>query len=457
MAKMWVGRTDGITDKTADSFNSSISFDKRMYKEDITASIAHAEMLAHCSIIGEDEKNQIVQGLEEILSDIESGKLEISPDSEDIHMFIEEVLTERIGEAGKKLHTARSRNDQVAQDERLYLRKETEEIDSLLKALISVIVDRADEYRDVIMPGYTHLQKAQPVTFGHHLLAYTMMFLRDRERLGDTKKRINISPIGSCALAGTTFKTDRAYEASLLSFDGASMNSMDGVSDRDCTVETLSNLSLIMMHLSRLSEELVLWTSWEFGFVSLSSAYTTGSSIMPQKKNSDMAELIRGKTGRVYGSLMAMLTVLKGLPLAYNKDMQEDKEGLFDAIDTTISSLKVMKGMISTMEADKERMLLSSKEGFMNATDLADWLVSKGMAFRSAYKIAGEIVRECIESGYILETYPIEKYKEHSPLFDSSLYSAIDLRRCVERRQSLGGPGRVQEQIDYVRKVNNEG
>ena len=457
MAKMWVGRTDGKTDKRADIFNSSLSFDSRMYKEDIEGSIAHAKMLSKCSIITEDECNILVKGLGEIAGDIESARLTFSSDAEDIHMFVEEELTKRVGDVGKKVHTARSRNDQVSQDLRMYLRKKSGEIDSLLSSLISTLSGRAEEYKDTIMPGYTHLQKAQPVTFGHHLLAYAAMFLRDRERLKDALKRLNISPIGSCALAGTTYTTDREMEASLLGFDGISFNSMDGVSDRDYALEMLFNLSLVMMHLSRLSEELVLWTSWEFGFVSLSSEYTTGSSIMPQKKNSDMAELIRGKTGRVYGSLIALLTVLKGLPLAYNKDMQEDKEGLFDALDTAEMSLSVMDGMIATLIADKERMLLSAKEGFINATDLADYLVKKGLPFRSAYKIVGEIVADAIESGFVLETYPMEKYKEHSPLFSSDLYRAIDLEKCVEKRKCSGAPGAFDREINYVRRKNNEG
>ncbi len=456
MAKMWTGRTDGNTDPVADSFNSSISFDKRMYREDISASIAHAKMLSSAGIITEEEKDSLVLGLEGILYDLEYGKLLIDPNCEDIHMFVEEELTRRIGDTGKKLHTARSRNDQVAQDLRLYLRGKTAETDLLLKTLIDTLLERAEEYSDAIMPGYTHLQKAQPVTFGHHLLSYTMMFLRDRERLKDSRKRINISPIGSCALAGTTYPVKTEMEASLLGFDGICANSIDGISDRDFAVETLSNLSLIMMHLSRLSEELVIWTSWEFGFVTISDKYTTGSSIMPQKKNSDMAELIRGKTGRVYGSLMAMLTVLKGLPLAYNKDMQEDKEGLFDALDTTAMCLRVMNGMIATLKANREKMLRSAGEGFINATDLADYLVGKGIPFRSAYKISGEIVRDCIESGYVLETYPLEDYRKHSSLFDETLYEAINLKHCVMKRNSPGAPGRVKEQIDYVRRKNNE-
>ncbi len=456
MAKMWVGRTDGKTDKTADIFNSSLSFDSRMYKEDIEGSIAHVKMLSASLIITPDECETLVKGLKEIEGEIENGKLSLSSDAEDIHMFVEEELTKRVGEVGKKVHTARSRNDQVAQDERMYLRAESGKIDSLLSGLITTLCVRAEEYKDTIMPGYTHLQKAQPVTFGHHMLAYAAMFLRDRERLKDALKRINISPIGSCALAGTTYNTDRRMEAELLGFDGISFNSMDGVSDRDYSLEMLFDLSLIMMHLSRLSEELVLWTSWEFGFVTLSAEYTTGSSIMPQKKNSDMAELIRGKTGRVYGSLVALLTVLKGLPLAYNKDMQEDKEGLFDAIDTAKMSLSVMRGMIATLKANEEKMLLSAKEGFINATDLADYLVKKGLPFRSAYRVVGEIVADAIENGYVLENYPLEKYREHSPLFDSTLYEAIDLKKCVEKRKCPGGPGAFEEEINYVRRKNNE-
>ena len=456
MSKMWVGRTDGNTDKLADVFNSSISFDRRMYKEDITGSTAHALMLASKGIITPDEAEKIVEGLGTILDDIESGKLGIDENAEDIHMFVEEELTKRIGDAGKKLHTARSRNDQVALDLRMYLRSALENISALVKALIEALTKRAEEYRDAIMPGYTHLQRAQPVTFGHHLLAYSMMLLRDMDRIKSAHKRMNVSPIGCCALAGTTYDTDRYFEAEKLGFDGICLNSMDGVSDRDFVVETLSVLSIIMMHLSRLSEELILWTSWEFGFVELDDAYTTGSSIMPQKKNSDMAELIRGKTGRVYGTLMAMLTVLKGLPLAYNKDMQEDKEGLFDALDTTEMCLEVMTGMISTLRAKTEKMKAAASSGFINATDLADYLVRKGLPFRSAYKISGLIVAECIEKHLVLETFPLEDYRRHSELFDSDVYEAVDLETCVRKRISTGAPGKIQQQIDYIKEKLHE-
>lgn len=456
MAKMWVGRTDGNTDKLADAFNSSIAFDKRMYREDAEGSMAHAMMLQAKGIISASDSEKIIGGLSSILCDIESGKLVINPSAEDIHMFIEEELTKRIGEEGKKLHTARSRNDQVALDIKMYMRAHLAEISSSLKSLIMVLTKRADEYRDTIMPGYTHLQHAQPVTFGHHLLAYSMMFLRDMDRIKDTQKRMNVSPIGCCALAGTTYDTDREAEAEKLGFDSVTLNSLDGVSDRDHVVEALSDLSIIMMHLSRLSEELILWTSWEFGFVSLDDAYTTGSSIMPQKKNSDMAELIRGKTGRVYGSLIGTLTVLKGLPLAYNKDMQEDKEGLFDALDTTKMCLDVMMAMIATLKAETKRMREAAGEGFLNATDAADYLTKKGLPFRSAYKVAGEIVRECIEKHLTLETFPLEEYKKHSPLFESDIYKAVDLGECVKKRISTGAPGRIQEQFDYIKERINE-
>ncbi len=456
MSKMWVGRTDGNTDKLADVFNSSISFDKRMYKEDITGSMAHALMLSSKGIITPSEGERIVEGLGGILDDIESGKLEINPEAEDIHMFVEEVLTQRIGEAGKKLHTARSRNDQVALDIKMYMREEIHKTSSLVKSLIEALTKRSEEYRDAIMPGYTHLQRAQPVTFGHHLLAYAMMLLRDMDRLESTVKRMNVSPIGCCALAGTTYDTDRYMEAGKLGYDSVTLNSLDGVSDRDHVVETLSDLSIVMMHLSRLSEELILWTSWEFGFVELDDAYTTGSSIMPQKKNSDMAELIRGKTGRVYGSLMGMLTVLKGLPLAYNKDMQEDKEGLFDALDTTQMCLEVMTGMITTLRAKTERMRSAAGEGFINATDLADYLVRKGLPFRTAYKISGAIVAECISRHLTLETLPLEDYRRHSDLFEEDVYMAVDLETCVKKRISTGAPGKIQEQFDYIKEKLNE-
>lgn len=453
MAKMWAGRTSGVTDSIADDFNSSIHFDSRMYREDINGSMAHAAMLADCGIIMQQEAKQIINGLETILADIESGKLSIDMSSEDIHMFVEQELTLRIGEVGKKLHTARSRNDQVALDIRMYLREKADEITQLLRGLISTLCDKAQEYKADIMPGYTHLQRAQPITLGHHLMAYCMMLLRDVERLSDCRKRMNISPIGSCALAGTTYKTDRDAEAAALGFEGICLNSLDGVSDRDFAVELMSDISLIMMHLSRFSEEIILWSSWEFKFIELSDSYTTGSSIMPQKKNPDMAELVRGKSGRVFGDLMALLTTLKGLPLAYNKDMQEDKEGVFDAVDTVIMCLKVFTPMIDTMKAIPANMKRAAQKGFINATDLADYLVKKGMPFRTAYKISGTIVAECIASDTVLEDMPLEAYKKHSELFAEDLYDAINLENCVARRISKGGTSveSVEGQIAFVK------
>ena len=450
MAKMWAGRTDGQTDRLADDFNSSIGFDCRMYRQDITGSMAHAAMLGATGILPKADADTLIDGLQTILDDLGSGKLQFDPTCEDIHMFVEQVLTEQLGDVGKKLHTARSRNDQVALDLRMYLREQCDAISAQVKTLIEALVDRAAEYKSAIMPGYTHLQRAQPITFGHHLMAYAMMLLRDCSRLADCRKRMNRSPIGCCALAGTTYPTDRAMEAAQLGFDGICMNSLDGVSDRDFCAEFLSTLAILMMHLSRLSEELILWTSWEFGFVELSDAYTTGSSIMPQKKNSDMAELIRGKTGRVYGDLVGLLTMLKGLPMAYNKDMQEDKEGVFDACDTVSMCLPVMTGMIETMTAKPEAMKKAAQRGFINATDLADYLVRKGLPFRSAYKISGAIVGDCVKSGAVLEELPLETYQQYSDLFDSDVYEAIDLTACVEKRTSAGGPAKVQEQIDYV-------
>ena len=450
MAKLWAGRTDGQTDRLADDFNSSIGFDCRMYRQDITGSMAHAAMLGATGILPKADADTLIDGLQTILDDLGSGKLQFDPACEDIHMFVEQVLTERLGDVGKKLHTARSRNDQVALDLRMYLREQCDAISAQVKTLIEALVDRAAEYKSAIMPGYTHLQRAQPITFGHHLMAYAMMLLRDRSRLADCRKRMNRSPIGCCALAGTTYPTDRAMEAAQLGFDGICMNSLDGVSDRDFCAEFLSTLSILMMHLSRLSEELILWTSWEFGFVELSDAYTTGSSIMPQKKNSDMAELIRGKTGRVYGDLVGLLTMLKGLPMAYNKDMQEDKEGVFDACDTVSMCLPVMTGMIETMTAKPEAMKKAAQRGFINATDLADYLVRKGLPFRSAYKISGAIVGDCVKSGAVLEELPLETYQQYSDLFDPDVYEAVDLTACVEKRTSAGGPAKVQEQIDYV-------
>ncbi len=458
MEKMWAGRTDGVVNSIADDFNSSIRFDSRMYRQDIQGSMAHAEMLAKCGIISEQDAGGLIVGLRGILEDLEDGSLSINPECEDIHMFVEQILTERIGELGKKLHTARSRNDQVALDTRMYLRCEVDEIIALLKSLVSAVTDRAEEYKSAVMPGYTHLQRAQPIVFGHHLMAYSMMLLRDIERLCDCKKRLNVCPIGSCALAGTTYPTDRAFEAAELGFDSICLNSIDGVSDRDFCLELLSDISIIMAHLSRFSEEIVLWSSWEFKFIELSDDFTTGSSIMPQKKNPDMAELVRGKTGRVYGDLMGMLTVLKGLPLAYNKDMQEDKEGVFDAVDTVKMCLKVFIGMIGGFRANTDNMLAAAKKGFINATDLADYLVKKGMPFRSAYKICGQIVAACIASGKVLETLELSEYKKFSELFCEDLYSEIDLKNCVEKRISAGGTSvsSVESQISAVRNKLKE-
>ena len=452
MAKMWAGRTSGEINSLADSFNSSIGFDKRLYRQDIRGSIAHASMLSKQGIISFDEADSIISALQQILWDIESGKLQIDPKAEDIHMFVEEVLTERIGATGKKLHTARSRNDQIALDMRLYLRDCCDSITVLLKDLIKAILDKAKANKEVIMPGYTHLQHAQPVLFSHYILAYAMMFTRDIRRVADCRKRINVSPIGSCALAGTTFSTDRQFEAEQMDFDSVCLNSMDAVSDRDFCVEFLSVLSIIMMHLSRLSEELILWSSQEFGFVEMSNDFSTGSSIMPQKKNPDMAELCRGKTGRVYGDLMGLLTTLKGLPLAYNKDMQEDKEGVFDACDTAEMCLKICAPMISTMKVNADAMAEAAEKGFMNATDLADYLVLKGIPFRDAYKISGNIVAYCIKTGHILEDLPLEDYLTFSKMIGSDVYEAVDLANCVSRRTSQGGTSvkSVEKQIAYL-------
>ena len=455
MAKMWAGRTNGEINKLADDFNSSISFDKRMYKQDVTGSMAHALMLGSKGIITRAEADTLIDGLSEILEDIESGKLQIDENAEDIHMFVEQVLTERLGDVGKKLHTARSRNDQVALDLRLYLRDECAEIVALIKNLIAAVTDKAEEYKSAVMPGYTHLQRAQPITFGHQLMAYSFMLLRDTDRINDCLKRLNVSPIGSCALAGTTYDTDRFLEAEKLGFKDVCRNSLDGVSDRDFAAELLADLSILMMHLSRFSEELILWSSWEFKFIELSDDYTTGSSIMPQKKNPDMAELTRGKTGRVYGDLLSLLTTLKGLPLAYNKDMQEDKESVFDAVDTVKMCLSVFVGMIKTLKAIPENMLKAAGSGFINATDLADYLVSKGLPFRTAYKISGSVVAECIKSGFVLENLPIEEYKKFSDLIDTDVYAAVDLKNCVEKRKSFGGTSvsSVEEQIKFVREA----
>ena len=453
MAKLWAGRTDGQTDRLADDFNSSIGFDCRMYRQDITGSMAHAAMLGATGILPKADADTLIDGLQTILDDLGSGKLQFDPTCEDIHMFVEQVLTERLGDVGKKLHTARSRNDQVALDLRMYLREQCDAISAQVKTLIEALVDRAAEYKSAIMPGYTHLQRAQPITFGHHLTAYVMMLLRDMQRLRDCRGRINQSPIGCCALAGTTYPTDRIFEAKQLGFSSVAQNSIDGVSDRDFCAELLSCLSILMVHLSRFSEELILWCSWEFRFVELSDAYCTGSSIMPQKKNPDMAELIRGKTGRVFGDLTATLTMLKGLPLAYNKDMQEDKESVFDACDTVKACLPILCGMLDGMKVHKEVMKRAAQSGFINATDLADYLVGKGLPFRSAYKISGEIVAQCIAQGTVLEELPLAAYRAHSELFGQDVYEAISLERCVAKRQSLGGtaPESVKAQIAWAK------
>ncbi len=443
------------TDKIADDFNSSISVDSRMYKQDITGSMKHAAMLAACGIISESDADQIIEALEGILNDIDSGALAIDMEAEDIHMFVEQVLTERIGDVGKRLHTARSRNDQVAVDVRLYLRDQSADIIAKLKKLLGVIADQAADNVETIVPGYTHLQRAQPIRFAHHLLAYAMMFERDITRIEDAVRRMNYSPLGACALAGTTYPTDREMTAKALGFFGATKNSIDSVSDRDFCIELLSALSTVMMHLSRFSEEIILWSSWEFQFVELDDAYTTGSSIMPQKKNSDMAELVRGKTGRVYGDLVATLTMLKGLPLAYNKDMQEDKEMIFDAFDTVNICLDVFVPMLATMRVKRDNMYRAAQEGFINATDVADYLVKKGMPFRAAYKIVGQLVAKCIREGKVLETVSMDEYKAISELFDEDLYEEISLETCVDKRNSAGGTGKasVLSQIEYIRSI----
>ncbi len=455
---MWAGRFAKSLDSKADDFNSSIRFDCKMYKQDIIGSMAHAEMLAKQAIISLEDSKLIIDGLSEILEELENGTLDFDMTCEDIHMFVEAELTKRIGDAGKRLHTARSRNDQVALDIRMYLRDRSENIITLLKELIAAIADKAEEGKDVIVPGYTHLQRAQPITFGHHILAYAQMLLRDISRVEDAVKRMNYSPIGSCALAGTTYNTDRYFEAEKLGFDGITANSIDGVSDRDFCLELMSAFSIIMMHLSRFSEEIILWSSWEFKFVELDDAYTTGSSIMPQKKNSDMAELVRGKTGRVYGDLFALLTTLKGLPLAYNKDMQEDKEAVFDALETVEMCLEIFAPMIKTMKLLPANMYKAAQEGFINATDLADYLTKKGLPFRSAYKIVGQIVAECIEKKTVLDALSLEEYKAHSNVFEEDLYDEISLEACVEKRISAGGTSvvSVEKQIDLVRKELNK-
>ena len=451
--KIWAGRFTKETDKIVNDFNSSISFDARMYREDIEGSIAHATMLGKCNIIDLEESEAIVEELKNILNDIESGKLEFDFNAEDIHSFIEAELTKRLGDTGKRLHTARSRNDQVALDIRMYLKKEVKEIESLIKKLIIVLTDLSEKNLQTVMAGYTHLQRAQPITFAHHLMAYSQMFLRDLERLKDAYKRINVMPLGSGALASTTYPINRRMVCNALGFDEITQNSLDAVSDRDFCIELASDLSILMMHLSRFSEEIILWDSWEFKFIELDDAYSTGSSIMPQKKNPDITELIRGKTGRVYGDLNTLLIMMKGLPLAYNKDMQEDKEAIFDAVDTVKLSISAFIPMIETMTIFPENMREAAAKGFINATDCADYLVKKGTPFRDAYKITGEIVRLCIENNLTLETLPIEKYKEFSSKFENDIFEAINLETCVMQRKVEGGPApeSVKAQIEYVR------
>ncbi|MDD7446809.1 MAG: argininosuccinate lyase [Clostridiales bacterium] len=455
MAKLWAGRTDAALNQAADDFNASIRFDSRMYRQDIAGSLAHAEMLGKTGILPAGDVAAIQNGLRGILADLESGALAVDPSSEDIHMFVEAELTRRIGEAGKRLHTARSRNDQVATDLRLYLRERTETILEKTRALAEALLEQAAQHAETILLGYTHLQRAQPVTFGQHLLAYCSMLLRDMGRMRDAAKRMNQSPLGACALAGTTYPIDRQMTAALLGFDAPCANSLDAVSDRDFCAELCAAWSILMMHLSRLSEEILLWSSWEFHFITLDDAFTTGSSIMPQKKNSDMAELARGKTGRVYGDLMGTLTMLKGLPLAYDKDMQEDKEAAFDAADTVEACLTVLAPMVATWTAHPAAMRRAAENGFMGATDCADYLTRQGVPFRTAYKITGQIVRECIERGVTLETLPLEAYQSFSPLFGEDIYAAISLDACVARRTSEGGtaPDSVRRQIKAMKEL----
>ena len=438
--KLWAGRFKSEVSKTTNDFNSSIPFDKRMYRQDIEGSMAHAEMLGACGVIAAEEAEKIIAGLEGILADLESGALAIDMQAEDIHTFIEGELTARLGDTGKRLHTARSRNDQVALDIRLYLLTQVESIRSQLKELIQVLCEKAEAYAEAVMPGYTHMQRAQPITYGHHLMAYAEMLLRDIDRLCDAEKRMRVSPLGSGALAGTTYPIDRERVARALSLSGISYNSLDGVSDRDFAVEFASALSLIMVHLSRFSEEIILWCSWEFKFIELDDAFSTGSSIMPQKKNPDIAELVRGKSGRVFGDLTTLLTVMKGLPLAYNKDMQEDKEAIFDAVDTVGMCLTAFTPMLATMTVLPENMRHAAAAGFINATDCADYLVKKGLPFRDAYKATGTLVAYCIDHGKTLETLTLPEYQSVCEVFDEGVYEAISLETCVAGRNTPGGP-----------------
>ena len=453
MAKMWAGRFSKEVDEKVNDFNSSISFDARMYRHDIRGSMAHAQMLGEQGIIEKHESEKIIEGLKGILADLDSGALHFDPNAEDIHMFVEQVLTERLGDTGKRLHTARSRNDQVALDIKFYLKDECDEISKLTYELIETLITTAQEHYDTVMPGYTHLQRAQPVTFAHHIMAYAQMLTRDLGRLADTKKRMDRMPLGSCALAGTTYPLNRKRTAELLGFEDITYNSLDGVSDRDYCIELASAVSILMMHLSRFSEEIVMWCSWEFKFIELDDAYSTGSSIMPQKKNPDITELIRGKTGRVYGDLMTLLSMMKNLPLAYNKDMQEDKEAIFDAIDTVKLCLSTFIPMFRTMTVLKGNMRKAAAKGFINATDCADYLVKKGMPFRDAYKITGTLVARCIELDTTLEDLDIKEYKKLTDVFDEDVYKAINLETCVMQRNVDGGPApeAVARQIEQLK------
>ncbi len=452
--KLWGGRFSKSTDKSVDDFNSSIRFDSRMYAQDIRGSQAHAKMLGKQGIITKEDSELIVKTLGEILRDIEDGKVEFTIDAEDIHMNIETILISRIGDVGKRLHTGRSRNDQVALDARLYLRDEAEELGEMLKNMLKTILGLAEENLDTIMPGYTHLQKAQPITFAHHIMAYYEMFSRDLSRLSDWRKRMNVMPLGSGALAGTTYPLDREFVAAELGFDSITQNSIDGVSDRDFVCELAFVLSMIMAHLSRFSEEIILWSSHEFSFIDLDDAYSTGSSIMPQKKNPDVAELARGKSGRVFGSLMGLLTMIKGLPLAYNKDMQEDKEQIFDALDTVKMCLPVFSGMLATMKLRKDKMLQGAKGGFTNATDVADYLVKKGLPFRDAHAVVGRMVAYCLDKDTVIDALSMDEFKEFSEIFDNDIYDAISLETCVNMRKIPGGPAKetVKAVIESYKK-----
>ena len=458
MAQLWGGRFTKETDKLVYNFNASISFDQKFYKQDIRGSKAHVRMLAKQGILTEEERDQILEGLDGILADVESGKLEITAEYEDIHSFVEANLIDRIGDPGKKLHTGRSRNDQVALDMKLYVRDEIEEIDAELKKLLEALQTIMENNLHTYMPGFTHLQKAQPVTLAHHVGAYFEMFRRDRSRMADIRKRMNTCPLGAGALAGTTYPLDRFYTAELLGFDEPTRNSMDSVSDRDYVIELLSAMSTVMMHLSRFCEEIILWNSNEYRFVEIDDAYSTGSSIMPQKKNPDIAELVRGKTGRVYGALTSILTTMKGIPLAYNKDMQEDKELPFDAIDTTKGCLQLFAGMLRTMTFKNDRMEESAKHGFTNATDAADYLVNHGVPFRDAHGIVGQLVLLCLDKKIPLDDLPLEEYKKISPVFEEDIYEAISLKTCVEKRNTTGAPGvkPMQEAVDSYKKYMEE-